>query len=203
MFTIMATVMKANCVKRVALIEDDASESLVLRALIEDMGYEVVAEGGDFDAAIKACREMRPDIAVMDVGLPGRDGIEAASEINRICPTAILLVTGAEDEETVKRAVNSGVMGYLVKPVGGELRPAMELAMSRFMEFNELRKENEDLKNTIESRKIIEKAKGLLMEKEKISEAEAFSKIRKISMDNRKTMREVSEVIIALGAKAG
>ena len=203
MFTIMATVMKANCVKRVALIEDNAVERRILRALIEDMGYEVVAEGGDFDAAIKACREMRPDIAVMDVGLPGRDGIEAAGEINRVCPTAILLVTGAEDEETVKRAVNSGVMGYLVKPVGGELRPAMELAISRFREFNELRKENEDLKNTIESRKIIEKAKGLLMEKEKISEAEAFSKIRKISMDNRKTMREVSEVIIALGVKAG
>ena len=94
-------------------------------------------------------------------------------------------------------------MGYLVKPVGGELRPAMELAMSRFREFDELRKENQDLKNTIESRKIIEKAKGLLMEKENISEAEAFSKIRKISMDNRKTMREVSEVIIALGVKAG
>ena len=203
MFTIMATVMKANCVKRVALIEDNAVERRILRALIEDMGYEVVAEGGDFDAAIKACREMRPDIAVMDVGLPGRDGIEAAGEINRVCPTAILLVTGAEDEETVKRAVNSGVMGYLVKPVGGELRPAMELAISRFREFNELRKENEDLKNTIESRKIIEKAKGLLMEKEKISEAEAFSKIRKISMDNRKTMREVAEVIIALGVKAG
>ena len=79
----------------------------------------------------------------------------------------------------------------------------MELAISRFMEFNELRKENQDLKNTIESRKLIEKAKGLLMEKENISEAEAFSKIRKISMDNRKTMKEVAEVIIALEAKAG
>ena len=203
MFTIMANVMTANCVKRVALIEDNAVERRILRALIEDMGYEVVAEGSDFDAAIKACRETRPDIAVMDVGLPGRDGIEAAGEINRVCPTAILLVTGAEDEETVKRAVRAGVMGYLVKPVGGELRPAMELAISRFMEFNELRKENQDLKNTIESRKLIEKAKGLLMEKENISEAEAFSKIRKISMDNRKTMKEVAEVIIALEAKAG
>ncbi|HZX36143.1 MAG TPA: response regulator [Thermodesulfobacteriota bacterium] len=203
MFTIMAIVMKANCVKRVALIEDNSSERRVLRGLIEDMGYEVVGEGADFDSALKACREAKPDIVVMDVGLPGRDGIEAAGEINRVCPTAILLVTGAEDEETVKRAVQAGVMGYLVKPVGGELRPAMELAMSRFREFDELRKENQDLKNTIESRKIIEKAKGLLMEKEKISEAEAFSKIRRISMDNRKTMREVAEVIIALEAKAG
>ncbi|MEK7881016.1 MAG: ANTAR domain-containing protein, partial [Deltaproteobacteria bacterium] len=159
--------------------------------------------GSDFNAAIKVCRETKPDIVIMDVGLQGRDGIEAAGEIGRACPTAILLVTGAEDEETVKRAVRAGVMGYLVKPVGGELRPAMELAISRFMEFNELRKENQDLKNTIESRKLIEKAKGLLMEKENISEAEAFSKIRKISMDNRKTMKEVAEVIIALEAKAG
>ncbi|MFZ3072852.1 MAG: response regulator [Thermodesulfobacteriota bacterium] len=187
--------------KRVVIIEDNASERRVLRALVEDMGYEVVGEGADFDAAIKICRETGPDIVVMDVGLPGRDGIEAAEEINRACPAAILLVTGAEDEETVKRAVRSGVMGYLVKPAGGELRPAMELAISRFREFEELRKENEDLKNTIESRKFIEKAKGLLMEKEKISEAEAFSKIRKISMDKRKTMREVAEVIIALDVK--
>ncbi|HHL40833.1 MAG TPA: response regulator [Deltaproteobacteria bacterium] len=187
--------------KKVALIDDEASQRVVLRGFLEDAGYEVVAEGGDGSQAVDICTANDPDLVIMDVKMPGMDGIEAARLINSLRPTPVLLLTASSDDETVRRAVEAGVMAYLTKPVRfEELQPAIELALDRHNELEQLRKENVDLKEAIETRKVVERAKGLLMEKEGLTEKEAFGRLRKISMDRRSTMREIAEVIIkALG----
>ncbi|MBI2400804.1 MAG: response regulator [Deltaproteobacteria bacterium] len=183
--------------RKIAIVDDNPTERLVLKGFIEDAGFTLVAEGSDGTQALEICRLNSPDLLIMDVKMPGKDGIEAAEEIGRCCPTPIVLLTGCDDDETIRRAAEAGVMGYLMKPVRGEeIAPSVELAISRFSEFTALRKENEDLKNTLQARKLIEKAKGLLMEREGLSETESFTRIRKISMDKRKSMAEVAEVII-------
>ncbi len=183
--------------KNIAIIDDDESGRIVLRGLVEKSGFRVIAEGANGVEAIDICAQKSPDLIIMDVKMPVKDGIEAANIINRLYETPVILLTVRDDEETVRRAVSAGVMGYLVKPVRLEaLLPVIELAISRSKEFRVLRKENRDLKETLASRKVIEKAKGLLMEKEKLSEDQAFSRIRRISMDKRKTMKEIAEVII-------
>jgi len=183
--------------KRIAIIDDNAKERFVVKGLIEECGFTVVAEGSNGEEAVEICRTKSPDIVIMDVKMPVKDGVCAASEISRDCPVPVVLLTARGDEDTVKRAAEAGVMAYLMKPVRLEdLRPAIELALTRFEEFQMLRKENRDLKNAIQARKSIEKAKGLLMEREKLSENSAFSRIRKISMDKRKSMAEIAEVII-------
>lgn len=183
--------------RRIAVVDDNPTERLVLKGFIEDAGFTLVAEGTDGTQALALCRLHSPDLLIMDVKMPGKDGIEAAEEIGRLCPTPIVLLTGCDDDETIRRAAEAGVMAYLMKPVRGEeIAPSVELAISRFSEFTALRKENEDLKNTLQARKLIEKAKGLLMEREGLSETESFTRIRKISMDKRKSMAEVAEVII-------
>ncbi|MEE9614123.1 MAG: response regulator [Thermodesulfobacteriota bacterium] len=184
--------------RKIAVIDDDASGRLVLKGLLEERGLSVVAEGGSGDEALGICRDFSPDVVVMDVKMPGVDGIEAAAEIARHHPTPVVLLTASEDEETVSRAAGAGIMAYLVKPVRGEeLLPAVELAVARFREFEKLKKENEDLKDTLAARKLVERAKGLLMERDGISESEAFTRIQKISMDRRKPMKEVAEIVIA------
>ncbi|MBI5563138.1 MAG: response regulator [Deltaproteobacteria bacterium] len=181
----------------IAIVDDDASERLVLKGFIEDAGHKVVAEGADGGTAIEICRQKMPDVVILDVKMPGMDGIEAAAEIGRSYPTACVLLTASGGEETVRRAAEAGVMAYLVKPIRREeLLPAVEMAVSRFVEYKFLRKENIELKAAINARKRVEKAKGLLMEKEGLSENEAFSRLRKISMDRRKSMADIAEVII-------
>ncbi|HLC17442.1 MAG TPA: response regulator [Thermodesulfobacteriota bacterium] len=186
---------------RIAIIDDDASERAVLKGLVEESGFEVAGEGENGEEALAICSATSPDLVIMDVKMPVMDGIEAAREINRSHPTPVVLLTATDDPETIRRAVEAGVMAYLTKPVRLEdLLPAVELAVSRFREFEVLRKENLDLKKTLEARKIIEKAKGILMETQKVSEKEAFTRIRKESMDRRKSMKEIAEeIIISLG----
>ncbi|MBI5886608.1 MAG: response regulator [Deltaproteobacteria bacterium] len=182
---------------KIAIIDDDASERLVLRGFIEDAGHVVAAEAADGARAVDICRANAPDLMILDVRMPGMDGIEAIREINGVCPTACILLTASEDEATIRRSVEAGAMAYLVKPVrGAELLAAIELAVARFNEFKLLRKENNEMKAAIQTRKKVEKAKGLLMEREGLSENEAFVRIRKISMDKRKGMAEVADVII-------
>jgi two-component system, response regulator PdtaR len=183
--------------KNLAIIDDNASERFVLKGLVEAGGFRVIAEGGNGLEAVNICRDRSPDLVIMDVKMPLRDGIEAAAEINRQYQIPVVLLTARDDEETVRRAASAGVMAYLVKPIRQEeLIPAVELAISRSLELRILKKENQDLKRALQERKVIEKAKGLLMEKKKISEEEAFSRIRSISMDKRKSMAEIAEVII-------
>lgn len=183
--------------KNIAIVDDDASARIVLRGFIEDAGFKVIAEGSNGAEAIGICREKSPDLIIMDVKMPVKEGTEAAEEISRLCPTPVILLTARDDEDTVKKAADAGVMAYLLKPVREEeLLPAIELAMARFNEFKALKDENAELKGVLQARKAIEKAKGLLMAKEKITENEAFTRIRRISMDKRKTMAEIAEVII-------
>jgi response regulator NasT len=183
--------------KTVAVIDDNDSERLVVRDLVAECGLKVVAEGCNGAEAISICRNNSPDIVIMDVRMPVMNGIEAAEEISRTCPTPIVLLTADYDPVTIKRAVAAGAMAYLVKPVRIEdILPVVELATSRFKEFRELTEEVSDLKDALKSRKLVEKAKGLLMEKEGLTEAEAYKRIRRISMDRRKSMTEISSIII-------
>ncbi|MFQ5464725.1 MAG: ANTAR domain-containing response regulator [Thermodesulfobacteriota bacterium] len=191
--------------KGIAIIDDDPTQRSVLKALVEDAGYRVVAEGADGSVALGICKDSRPDAVIMDVRMPGMDGITAAGVLARLCPVPVVLLTANDDPETVRRATEAGVMAYLIKPVRAEeLSPAIELACGRHAEFETLKRENRDLKSAVEARKVIEKAKGLLMEKEGLTEAEAFARLRKTSMSRRKTMREVADVIVlALGPGTG
>jgi len=183
--------------KNIAIVDDDASSRFVIRGFVEEAGLNVVAEGANGVEAVEICRTKAPDVVLMDINMPVKDGIEAAADIGRECPTPVILLTARDDEATVKRAAGAGVMAYLVKPVREEeLLPAIELAVSRFKEFRLLREENTELKSALAARKTIERAKGLLMARESISEGEAFSRIRKIAMDKRKSMAEIADVII-------
>ena len=139
----------------------------------------------------------RPNVVIMAVGLPDGDGVDAAQEIMARAPCPIVLLTSRTDPEVSERARAAGVMAFLVKPLRPqELGPAIDVAVARFLEFEAIRRENEDLKKAIESRKLVERAKGLLMEREGLTEAEAFRRIQKASMDHRKPMAEVAEAIL-------
>ncbi len=194
----MTFALKDRGMKRVVVIEDKPNELAEIGGVLKERGYTVVAECGDASKAVELCKKERPDLVIMDATTPGARSVLAERLLLKQCPSAIvLLADGMRDEEELREAISAGVMAYLTKPVRKEeLIGAVELAISMFREFERLRKENEDLKNTLEARKLIEKAKGLLMEKEGITEAEAFARIRKISMDKRKPMKEVAEVII-------
>ena len=184
--------------KRKVLVIDDhlPSRAFLVKALNEK-GFGVVGEGASGKSALKLVQATDPDAVLMSVGLPDIDGISAAERIMEENPLPIVLLTSHYDAETIERAKEAGVMAYLLKPLREEeLLPATELAISRFEEFSSLRKENEDLKKTLEARKAIERAKGVLMKQQGLSEPEAFSLIQKKSMDLRKPMAEIAQAII-------
>ncbi|MBZ0221043.1 MAG: response regulator [Candidatus Methylomirabilis sp.] len=190
--------------KRIAVVDDNASERLVLKGFIEAAGFAFDGEGANGVEAVEICRERRPDLLMMDLRMPVKDGIKAAEEISRFYPTPIVLLTADEDSDTARRAAEAGVMGYLMKPVRAEeIAPIVEVAITNFNELKALKEENDNLKKALEARKIIAKATGLLMEKEGLSEREAFARLRKISMDKRKSMAEIAEVLIMALEKGG
>lgn len=183
--------------RKIIIIDDNADQRFVLKGLLTDIGCDVIGEGKSGLDAVELIQELSPHAILMDIKMPGMGGIEAATAINQLKPTPVIILTGKKDEDSIKRAVEAGVTAYLVKPVKEEdLLPTIELAISRFNEFQAVLKENIGLKETIEVRKVIEKAKGLLMEKEGLTEKEAFSRIQKISMDRRRPMKEIAEILI-------
>ncbi|HKJ87494.1 MAG TPA: response regulator, partial [Gammaproteobacteria bacterium] len=136
--------------KRIIIIDDDDSARTVLRGMLEDGGYEVAAEGRDGSEAVPLCRKHSPDVVIMDVRMPGTDGITAAGEISRTSPAAVVIITAGADPDTIARATEAGVMGYLVKPVRSEeLAPAVELASKRFSELRILADENLELRGAV------------------------------------------------------
>lgn len=172
------------------------SKTFLVRALAQ-RGFEVVGEGESGKAALGLATSAAPDVVLMAVGLPDTDGISVAREIMESRPLPIVLLTSHYEAETIERAKGAGVMAYLIKPLREEeLLPTIELAISRFAEFVSLRKANEDLKKTLEARKVIERAKGILMKSRGLSEPEAFALIRKKSMETRKPMPEIAQAII-------
>ena len=183
--------------RRVLVAEDEALIRLDLVELLTAEGYEVVGEAGDGEEALRLARELEPDLVVMDVKMPKRDGISAASVIaeERIAPVVIL--TAFSQRDLIDRARQAGAMAYVVKPFAvSDVVPAIELAMARFAEIRALDNEVEDLTERLETRKAVDVAKGLLQEGFGLSEPDAFRWIQKTAMDLRKSMREVAEGVI-------
>jgi response regulator NasT len=182
--------------RRVMVIDDHTPSRTFLVQALAKCGFEIVGEGVNGGSALGLVRNTSPDVVLMAVGLPDIDGISTAREIMEQAPHPIVLLTSHSETETIERAKEAGVMAYLIKPLREqELRPAIELAVSRFAEFNSLRKEKDDLRKTLESRKLIERAKGILM-KGGLSEAQVFATIQKKSMNLRKSMAEVAQAIV-------
>lgn len=190
--------------RRVLVAEDEALIRLDLVEMLREEGYDVVAEARDGQEAVELTTEHRPDMVIMDVKMPRRDGIDAAAEIaaKRLAPVVIL--TAFSQRELVERAREAGAMAYLVKPFSkADLVPAIELAASRFAEVVALEGEVADLNDRLETRKVVERAKGALMESQSLSEPEAFRWIQRAAMDRRTTMKAVSQAVLdGLGATA-
>lgn len=182
---------------RVVVAEDEALIRLDLVEMLTESGYEVVGQAGDGLAAIEITEKVKPDLVVMDVKMPKLDGISAAERIaaQRIAPVVIL--TAFAQRDLIERARDAGAMAYLTKPFTIEdLMPAIELAVSRFKEIKQLDSEISDLQEQLKARKLIERAKGLLMKKLKINEPEAFQWMQKTAMDKRRSMTDVAQLVI-------
>ncbi|HRV92365.1 MAG TPA: response regulator [Anaerolineae bacterium] len=182
---------------RVIIADDESIIRADLKEMLTNLNYLVVGEVGDGQSAVNLARELRPDVVLMDIKMPNMDGIDAAKILTEEQISPVVLLTAYGQKELVDRAKEAGVVGYLVKPFREtDLLPAIEVALSRFNEFKVVRQEVEDLQNALETRKLVERAKGILMDTQKIDEAEAFRKIQKMSMNTRKPMKEVAEAII-------
>ncbi|MBA2246511.1 MAG: response regulator [Chloroflexia bacterium] len=182
---------------RIIIADDESLIRLDLREMLTHLGYDVIGEASDGQAAMDLARRLRPDLLIMDIKMPGLDGIAAAEELTRERIAPVVLVTAYSDQPLVERARDAGVVGYVVKPFReAELMPVIELSRARFNEFRTLEREVGDLRDALETRKLIERAKGVLMEVHGLREAEAFHRIRKTSMDARKSMKEVAEAVL-------
>jgi response regulator NasT len=183
--------------KRVVVAEDETLIRMDLVEMLSEEGYEIVGEAGDGQQAVDLAVDKRPDLVIMDVKMPRRDGIDAAAEIasNRIAPVVIL--TAFSQRDLVEQARDAGAMAYLVKPFSkSDLVPAIELAAGRFAEIAALEREVAGLSERLETRKLVERAKGLLMHAHGLSEPQAFKWIQRTAMDRRTTMKAVAEVIV-------
>lgn len=183
---------------RTALICDD--ESLIrisLKNKLTELGFADIMECSDGEAAVRLALDKLPDIAILDISMPKMDGISAAQVIRQKLKIPIIFLTAAYDAETVQKAKEAGITAFLTKPLREhDLWPAIELAFAHASEVEALKEQVDDLKDTLESRKVIEKAKGLLMRTQGLSEPEAFRKLQKLAMDKRKSMRQIAEAIL-------
>ncbi len=182
---------------RVVIADDESVICMDLREMLANLGYLVVGEAGDGRSAVNLARKLRPDVVLMDIKMPDMDGIEAAKILTeeRIAP--VVLLTAFHQRDLIERAKEAGVVGYLVKPIQeADLAPAIEVALSRFQEFRELEKQVDNLKDQLETRKLVDRAKGILMDTQGLTEAAAFRRIQKMSMNTRKSMKEIAQAII-------
>ena len=183
---------------RVVLAEDEAIIRLDLKETLEEEGYEVVGETGRGDEAVALVRDLDPDLAILDIKMPGMDGLSVAREISaeRLC--AVLILTAFSQRDLIEQARDAGALADLVKPCQrSELVPAIELAIGRFRDFKAVSEQAESLGDQLETRKILDRAKGVLMDTHGLTESEAFSFIQKTAMGDRLTMRLVGEQIIS------
>ncbi len=181
----------------VLIAEDNPISQRHLVARLESLGYDVVGCASNGEDAVKMTMDAKPSLVIMDVMMPKMDGIEAAKQITSYSPVPIILLTGKSTEELADRAIEAGVFAYLIKPVTKkELIPAIKLALSRFDEFKKLEKEICDLKGVLETRKLVERAKGILMKRCSIPEDEAFRLLQSYSQNENKKIRDVAESII-------
>ncbi len=182
---------------RILVVDDESIIRLDLRERLTDLGYTVVGEAADGHMAVSLTRRLRPDLVLMDIKMPKMDGITAARVLleERIAP--IVLLTAFSDRGLVEDAREAGVLGYISKPFReADLVPTLEVAIARFAELKAIELENVDLKETLATRRLVERAKGMLMDAQGLSEGAAFRRIQKLAMDRRKPMREIAEAII-------
>jgi response regulator NasT len=182
---------------RIVVAEDEALIRMDLVEMLREEGYDVVGEAGDGDEAVRLARDLRPGLVMMDIKMPGTDGLEAARAIagERIAP--VVMLTAFSQRELVEQARDAGAMAYLVKPFSkNDVVPAIELAASRFAEVTALEAEVAGLTDRLETRKAVERAKGLLMARKKMSEPDAFRWIQRTAMDRRTTMKAVADAVV-------
>jgi response regulator NasT len=183
---------------RVIIAEDEAIIRLDLSETLQEEGYEVVAETGRGDEAVRLVREHRPDVAILDIKMPGLDGLSAAREIAGERLAAVLILTAFSQRDLIERARDAGALGYLVKPFQkAELLPAIEVALGRFREMKSLHDQATSLEEQLASRKTVDRAKGRLMDDHGLTEGAAFSFIQKTAMRERRTMRDVADDVLA------
>ncbi|NJM05563.1 response regulator [Candidatus Gracilibacteria bacterium] len=182
---------------RLVIADDESIIRMNLKETLVSLGYLVVGEAGDGVSVINLARELRPDLVLMDIKMPKLDGIQAAKVLTEEKIAPVLLLTAYSDRELVDRAKDAGVVNYIVKPFReAELLPAIEIAMARYQEFLEMDKQLHDLKETLDTRKLVERAKGVLMDTQGLKEQEAFRKIQQLSMNTRKSMKEIAQAIL-------
>lgn len=183
--------------RRAVVVEDEALIRMDVVETLREAGFDIVGEAGDGETAVQLAVELRPDVVVMDVKMPVMDGITAAEKIGKEHAAPVVLLTAFSQTELVERARDAGAMAYVIKPfTPADLLPAVEIAMSRYKQISALEEEVADLAERFETRKRVDRAKGLLMTKMGLSEPESFRWIQKTSMDRRLTMREVADAVI-------
>ncbi|MFM7624601.1 MAG: ANTAR domain-containing response regulator [Actinomycetota bacterium] len=184
-----------SATKRILIAEDETLIRMDLAEMLRESGYEVVGEAANGEEAINLAKELKPDLSILDVKMPKIDGITAAESIVEISP--VLMLTAFSQKDLVERAVDAGVMAYVVKPFTiNDLLPAIEIAITRHSQMLALRAEASDLAERLETRKLIDRAKGILMQAMKLSEPEAFKWIQRTAMDRRVSMKEVAQAVI-------
>ena len=182
---------------RVVIADDESIIRMDLKTLLEEMGHTVVGEAADGQKALELARTFKPDVVIMDIKMPVMDGLDAAKIIAEEKIAPVVLLTAYSQKDLIERAKEAGVFGYLVKPFQeSDLMPAMEIAISRYLEMHELESTVGDLESKLETRKIVDRAKGILMDKYTMSEADAFRRIQQQSMNQRRSMKEIAEAII-------
>lgn len=187
---------------RIVIADNESIIRMDLKELLQEAGHTVIGEAADGVKAVELTRKLKPDLVIMDIKMPEMDGITAAKIISQEKIAPVLLLTAFSQKEIVEKAKDSGVLAYLVKPVKeANLFPAIEIALSRFQEFTELERELEEVKNSLETRKTLDRAKGILMDAYNLSENEAYRRIQQYSMSKRKSIREVAEAIIDSATK--
>jgi len=182
---------------RVVIADDEAIIRMDLREMLTNLGYLVVGEVADGTSAVNLARELRPGIVIMDIKMPDMDGIDAARILTQERIAPVVLLTAYSQSELIERAKDAGVVGYIVKPIReSDLAPAIEVALARFGELRALEREVGDLKDALETRKLVDRAKGILMDGQSLTESQAFRRIQTMSMNTRKSMKQVAEAII-------
>jgi AmiR/NasT family two-component response regulator len=182
---------------RVVIAEDEAIIRLDLKETLEEEGYDVVGETGRGDEAVDLVRELEPDLAILDVRMPGLDGLSAAREISANKKSAVLILTAYSQRDLIEQARDAGALAYLVKPFQrSELIPAVEIALGRHREMRALHDQTQSLEEQLETRKLVDRAKGILMDSHDLSESDAFDWIQKRAMNSRLRARDVAEQVI-------